>query len=129
MPDDRPVAARRGRFQQSGALLHTPSMEQPWQAVVSLDAARLVVNPVLLVALSSELLLDGPWSGPHGRVVDQDRVRKGLWPGARPALDQVQVLPRPERVGLGTEVGHVDYERIAFPMAARVAEPLTDVGR
>src|SRR5262249_49512275 len=95
---------------------------------VSLDTARLVIDPVLLLALLGEVLLDGPGLSPHGRIFDQDLVGKGLWPGARPALDQVQVLARPEHVGLGTEVGYVDHERIAFPMAARVAKPLTDVG-
>src|SRR5262249_11726582 len=99
------------------------------QAVVSLGAARLVIDPVLLVALSGELLFHGPWAGPHGRIFDQDLVRKSLWPGARPALDQVQILARPEPVGLGTEVGHVDHERVTFPVPARVAEPLTDAGR
>src|SRR5262249_29663679 len=111
------------------ALLHAPSVQQPGQAKVSLDAARLVINPVLLVTLSSELLLHGPWSGPHGRIFDQDLIREGRWPGPRPALDQMQVLACPEHVGLGTEVGHVDHERITFPVTAGVAEPLTDVGR
>src|SRR5262249_62172904 len=54
---------------------------------------------------------------------------KRLWPGARPPLDQVQVLARAKEIGLRTEVGDVDDERIALPMAARVAEPLTDRGR
>src|SRR5712671_160104 len=32
-------------------------------------------------------------------------------------------------MGLGTEVCHVDDERVALPMAARVAVPLADIGR
>src|SRR5258708_17674361 len=51
-------------------------------------------------------------------------VREGPWPGARPALDQVQILARTLIIGLRTEVGHVDHKRVALPMAARVAEPL-----
>ena len=50
-------------------------------------------------------------------------------PGARPALDQVQVLARALEIGLRTEVRHVDDERVALPVAARVAVPLADVGR
>src|SRR5262249_4706909 len=111
------------------ALLHAPSVQQSRQAVVPLDAAWLVIDPVLLFALSGELLFHDPWTGPHSRIFDQDLVRKSLWPGACPALDQVQVLARPEHVGLGTEVGHIDHERVTLPMAARIAEPLTDVGR
>src|SRR5215470_4312801 len=114
---------------REGALLHPPSVQQSRQAVVSLDAARLVIDPVLLLALPGELLLHGPGPGPHGRILDQDLIRQSLWPGACPALDQMQILARPEHVGLGTEVGHVDHERIAFPMAAGVAEPLPDAGR
>src|ERR1700678_2722715 len=114
---------------RKGALFHTPSMQQPRQAIVSFDAARLVINSVLLVALPGELLLGRPWPRPHGRIFDRDRVLEGLWPGARPALDQVQVLARPLEIGFRTEVGHVDHKRIALPMAARVAVPLTDAGR
>src|SRR5260221_6842623 len=84
---------------------------------------------VLLVALSAELLLDGPWPRPHGWIFDRDLVREGLWPGARPVLNQVQVLARPLEIGFRTEVGHVDHKRVALPMAARVAEPLADVSR
>src|ERR1700692_716350 len=55
---------------RKGALFHAPSMQQPWQAIVALDAARLVINSVVLVALPGELLLDGPRPSPHGRIFD-----------------------------------------------------------
>ena len=48
--------------------------------------------------------------------------------GARPALDQMQILARALKIRLRTEIRHVDDERIAFPMAARVAVPLADQG-
>src|SRR6266853_818150 len=41
----------------------------------------------------------------------------------------MQVLARPKGIGFRTEVGHVDHQRVALPMAARVAVPLTDTGR
>src|SRR5882724_9450434 len=44
------------------------------KAEVSFDAARLVINSVLLVALLGELLLDGPRTRPHGRIFDGRRV-------------------------------------------------------
>src|SRR5262249_46138107 len=62
-------------------------------------------------------------------IFDRDLIFQSLWPGARPTLDQVQVLPRAEEIGFRAEVGHVDHERVALPMAARVAEPLADAGR
>src|SRR5260370_35200141 len=104
-------------------------MQQPRETKVAFEAARLGIQSVLLVALPGELLLDGPRPRPHGRIFDRDLVGEGLWPGACPALDQVQVLARALIVGLRTEVGHVNDEAIALPMAARVAEPLTDGGR
>src|SRR5262245_16888960 len=102
-------------------------MQQPRQAEVSFDAARLVINSVLLLALPGELLLDRPRPRPHGRIFYRDNVRKRLWPGARPALDQVQVFARALEIGFGTEVRHVDHKRVALPTAARVAVPLADV--
>src|SRR5215471_7526963 len=41
----------------------------------------------------------------------------------------MQVLACAPIIGFRTEIRHVDYERIAFPMAARVAKPLADVSR
>ena len=96
----------------------------PGRPIIALNAARLVIDPIFLVALPGEVLLDGPRPRPHGRILDHRLVGEGLWPGACPALDQMQVLARPENVRLGGEVRHVDDERVALPMAARVAEPL-----
>src|ERR1700680_4110209 len=103
-------------------------MQQPRETKVAFEATWLDIEPVLLVALSAELLLDGPRPRPHGRIFDRDFVREGPRPGARPALNQAQVLARSEHIGFRTEVGHVDHERVALPTAARVAEPLTDGG-
>src|SRR5262249_50694553 len=90
---------------------------------------RLGINPVLLIALLRELLFDGPGPGPHGRILDRDHVFESLWPGARPALGEAQVLARALEISLRTEVGHVHHKRVALPVATRVAEPLTDAGR
>src|SRR5262249_54296547 len=120
-PADSVLGSRIGAASlREGAFFHAPSLQQPRQAVISLDAARLVIDSVFLLALSAKLLLDGPRPGPHRRILDPDLVRQRPWPGARPALDQVQVLARPEGVGLGSEIGHVDHKRFALPMAARV---------
>src|SRR4029453_851476 len=112
-----------------GGLLHARSANKPWMAVVSFDAARLVIEPVVLVALLCELLLDGPGPGPHGRIFDRNDVFKRVRPGPLPALDQVQVLARALVIGLRAEVGHVNDERVAFPGPRGVAVPLADAGR
>src|SRR4029077_7799321 len=112
-----------------GAVCHATAVQQSRQAEVSFDTGLLVVNSVLLVALLCELLLGSPWPPPYRRIFDRDLVYEGLWPGARPALNEVHVLARAEEIGLRTEVGHVDHERVALPAAARIAEPLADIGR
>src|SRR5262245_22756939 len=104
-------------------------MQQPWQTIVAFEAARLGIEPVLFIALQGELLLDGPRTRPHGRILDCDLVGQRPWAGAGPALDQVKVLARSKDLGLRTEVGHVDHERVALPTAAGVTKPLADAGR
>src|SRR5258708_16019203 len=99
------------------------------KAEVSFNAAWLVINSVFLVALPGELLLDGPRTRPHCRIFDSDDVFQRARGGPRPALDKMQVLARAPIIGLRTEVRHVDHERIALPVAARVAIPLADAGR
>src|SRR5882672_5576383 len=49
---------------RKGEFFHARSPHQPREAIVSFDAARLVVKSVLRVALFGELLLDGPSLSP-----------------------------------------------------------------
>src|SRR5262249_50883784 len=105
------------------------SVEQTGKALIAFDAARLGVESVLSVTLSGEFLLDGPGPGPNGRIFDRDLVGEGHRPRARPALHEMQVLARALVVGFRTEVGYVDHQRVALPMATRVAVPLADVRR
>src|SRR5258705_8192034 len=102
-------------------------MQQPRQAIISFEAARLVINSVLLLALLGEFLLGGPRTRPHRRIFDRDGVFEGLRPGARPTLDQMKILARALIIGLRTEVRHVDDEAVTLPMTARIAVPLSDV--
>src|SRR5713101_1585909 len=114
---------------RTGAVFHARSTQQPREAIVSFNAARLIINPVLLIALLGELLLYGPGLSPHRRIFDGHDVLERSRPGPRPALDQVQVLARAPIIGFRTEIRHVNDEGIALPMAARVAIPLADVSR
>src|ERR1700674_185858 len=104
-------------------------MQQPRQALVPFDATGLGIKSVLLIALLREFLFESPRPRPYSRIFDCDLVGEGPWSGAGPALNQLQVLARSKDIGFRTEVGHVDHKRVALPMAARVAEPLADVGR
>ena len=88
-------------------------MDDPRKTIVSLDATRFGIKPVVLVALPGELFLDGPWLHPHRGIFDRDLIFQRARPGAGPTLDQMQVVSRALKGGLGTEVRHVDDERIA----------------
>src|SRR5215475_9753835 len=70
------------------AIFHASSMEQPREAKVSFDTARLGIKPVLLVALHGEFLYDGPWPGPYRWIFDGDPVFERGRARSRPALDQ-----------------------------------------
>ena len=96
------------------------------QAVVPLVAPRLVVDPIRLLVLPAHFLLHGPRFRPRRRILDRHGVLERLRVHARPAFDQVQVLARALEVDLRREVRDVDDQRVAFPVAARVAEPLPD---
>src|SRR5215475_2200832 len=104
-------------------------MHDSRETIVSLNAAWLVIKSVIGVALPGELLLGGPRPRPHGRILSGHDVFERRRGGPCPTLHQVQILPRTLVIGLGTEVRHVDNERIALPAAARVAVPLAYVRR
>src|SRR5262249_9561706 len=73
------------------ALLHASPANDSREAVVSLDTTRLGIEPVVRVALSGELLPDGPGPRPHRRIFDRDFVGERRRPGPGPALDRMQV--------------------------------------
>src|SRR5579883_3057342 len=110
-------------------IFHASPMQQPREAEVSFDTARLHIKPILLVALPGEFLYHGPRLRPHCRIFDGDPVFERSRARSHPALNQVQVLTRALKIGLRAEIRHVDDEGIALPMAARVAIPLPDVSR
>ncbi len=79
---------------------HALSAHQPRGGIVPFNAARLVINSVLLLVLPAEILLYRPWPRPHGWIFDSDDVFECVRPGARPALQQVQIFPRTLVIGL-----------------------------
>src|SRR5207244_10236327 len=90
-------------------------------------APRLVVDPVRLIVLPGIFLLDSPWFHPRARVFYCDGVLERVWTGARPAFNQMPVLAGSHKVGLGTEIGDIDHQRVAFPASARIAKALPDM--
>src|SRR5690349_4445932 len=55
-------------------VLHAGRLHHRREREISLQAARLVIDPVGLVALAGPFLLDGPGPRPHGRVLDHRHV-------------------------------------------------------
>src|SRR5260370_41976630 len=70
------VLCRRVRTSslRKSELFRTRSPHQSRQAIVSFDAAGLVIKSVLLIALLGELLADSPGLSPHRRIFDRDSV-------------------------------------------------------
>src|SRR5205807_3378956 len=75
------------------------------EAVISFPAARLDIDAVLFIALLGEVLSHSPGPHPHAGIFDGDRIGERLWPGARPAFDEMQILARAAILGLGAEIG------------------------
>src|SRR6267142_1106840 len=55
---------------RKGVFAHSVSLQQPWETVVSFDAARLGIYSVFFVVLQSEFLFGGPRPHPHSRIID-----------------------------------------------------------
>jgi len=80
--------------------------------------------------------LNRPRFGVHARIVHRRPVEQRVGIGAREALDHVKIPIRhpvvyhTEAAPVGeSEIGGIDHQRVAFPMAARVARPLPQVRR
>ena len=73
--------------------------------------------------------LHGPGLLPGGRIGERDAVRQRVRSGAGEPLHQVQAVGGAAEVALGGEVLRLDHQRVAVPVAARVAVPLPDLLR
>jgi hypothetical protein len=71
---------------REGPFFQTVSQQPAGKGIISFDAARFVIKPVLLVALLGELVFDRPWPGPYGGIFDGHRVFERPWSRACPAL-------------------------------------------
>ena len=90
-------------------------------------ASGLLVDPIRLRALPGQILPDRPRPRPRRRILDRDDVVDHVLVDTGPPFDEAQVLARPLPIRFRTEVGHVDDERIAFPVCAGITRPLADV--
>src|SRR6185436_20071408 len=95
---------------------------------------RVLEDLVAVVALPRHL--DGPWRGPDHGIVERGPVGQRVRPRTRETLREHVLLAdrrvverrradgvNVRRAALAVEVRRLDDERVAFPAAARVAEP------
>ena len=66
---------------------------------------------------------------PHRRVFDRHHIFEGLRTRPGIALDHMEVLARALKIRLRAEIGDVDHQGVALPMAAGVPVPLADAPR
>ena len=85
-------------------LIHTRAEEQRRQAVVPFVAPRLVVDPVLLIALMLQFLPDGPRRRPHRGILDRHLVFERVLVNPRIPFDEPTVLTRTLEGELGREI-------------------------
>src|SRR5438067_1445796 len=76
-----------------------------------------------------ESRLRGPGLCKRRGIVDCEPVEDRVLADAREALDDMQIFARTAKHGLASKVGGVDNQRVAFPMAYRIADPEANVGR
>src|SRR5260370_31453930 len=67
-----------------------------------------------------------PWFGPHTRIFHRELIEDRFRVDAGEAFDHVQVLGSRKRTQI-REIGGVDHQRIALPVAHRIAHPLLEV--
>src|SRR5437764_6705150 len=67
--------------------------------------------------------LGAPRFGPGGGVIHRVVVNQSVIRATRESFDHMQILARPMEWVPAIEIRRVDHERVAFPVAARVAEP------
>ncbi len=70
-----------------------------------------------------------PGSLPGRRIVHRELVADGIVAGPGEALGDLDVLAGAAERNLVVEIRGLDHESVAFPVAFRIAEPRTHVGR
>ena len=73
--------------------------------------------------------LGAPRSGKSSGIVDGELVSDRIGVGAGESLGQMEVLVGPEEVVGPDEIGGIDDQRVALPMATRIAHVAADLPR
>src|SRR5258708_1018069 len=134
----------RMRFWKTGRAATTPQISTPLPALTSLRRLRLCglfcgARPSEnaghgVVALVAGIFVDrlvalAHWNNrgerprPYARIIDGELVHERVGVSAGEFLDEVQVRAGVRETRLALEVDRVDHQRVAFPVAPRIAPP------
>src|ERR1051326_3949716 len=86
--------------------------------------ARILINRA---ASREKRIFDCPLAGKRCRIVNRRPVQNCVRTSARESFHDMQIFRGSPESGLLGEIGGVDYQRVAFPMADRIAKPLADI--
>ena len=102
---------------------------RPGRPIVSFDAARLGIDPVLLVALPRELLLHGPRPRPHRRILDGHHIFERVGPVRVQRSTRCRFSREPWKSVLGLKfvTSTTSVSPSQWPRESPI--PLADVGR
>src|ERR1700680_672517 len=106
-------------------LLHPCSIEDGGYHGIPLMAGPLIYWPLSRGPGN----LRSPGFVPRGGILDRKLVHDLVIGGAREAFDQMQLFAGTSESGHIREIGGVDHQRVALPMAHRVSLPLADILR
>ena len=120
-------ACHEGNYGLANILLGRPSLRRARRAGCSPSRSSLRGRRTRRSGpASSPRDFGRPGPGPGGGILDRERVVDRVRVDAREPLVDVQRRRGDSEPRLVVEVGRVDDQRVAFPVAARVAVPLAD---
>src|SRR5271155_1134338 len=99
------------------------SLENAGKGIVAFVAGVLVDGP----APASKRILDHPSPGKRRRILHRCTVQKRVAVEGLETLHHVEILRRALEFQPRVEIGRIDHQRIAFPVADRIAQPLMNL--
>src|SRR5215467_12698161 len=114
-----PALASLRRIRLCGLFCGARSGENAGHGVVAFVAGIFVDGLVALAHRNN----NGEWSRPYARIIDGELVHERVGVSAGEFLDEVQVRAGVRETRLALEVDRVDHQRVAFPVAPRIAPP------
>src|SRR5215831_2562338 len=114
-----PALTSLRRLRLCGLFGGARSGENAGHGVVALVAGIFVDGLIALAHRNNH----GERPRPYARIIDDELVHERVGVSAGEFLDEVQVRAGVRETRLALEVDRVDHQRVAFPVAPRIAPP------